>query len=315
MEYPREQLQQVFIQLPAELKTALFSEVNAAFIGQIAEKFHIPEEKIPLLAGQIGLVIMGLLPPQNLTSELKTVLNIDGQMSQAIAQEINFKIFTPIRLSLRKIHGLATPEEISMEGPTPPSIPAPRPTAPPSIPAPTPRPVSPPPPFVPRSGTTEGKPAPTPARPPIPAPAPRPVSPPPAATPLKPITPPAASASRPIPPQPRPFIPPRPLTTPPGIIVPKTITPPSPAYQRPAYESPALSPKPITPPTVPPPPAAPPTGGPPKPVTPQPPKPTTEPAIAPRPEISAPAEPIDLTKININDPRLEGNVVDLKNLE
>ncbi|MDP1629320.1 MAG: hypothetical protein Q8L57_01730 [bacterium] len=363
-ELTEEQIEEVYQRLPEDLKNALFSEINALFIRQTAAKFKLPPEKIPNMADAVGLVMMGLLPPQNLDDEIKNTLNIDGQKSRAIAEEINFKVFSPIRIRLRKLYGLATPEELSLERirpatmpptaapfarpqsippsfakategkPSPPPLVVPAPiSARPPIPVPPtikppitsfPRPIPPalspiarpsPPSFVPRSGTTEGKPAPISARPPIPAP--------------PTVKPPITSFPRPVPPSPppvpKPFVPPWQRTQEPGVIFPKTITPSS-ITQRPAYESPALSPKPISPLSRP----VSPSGGAPteKPITPsfvpqggttegKPPLTGTKPesTISPGPEITPPSEPIDLTKVNLNDPNLKGNIVDLKNLE
>ena len=157
-----EQIEEIYQKLPEDIKMALFSEVNALFIRQTAAKFHLPPEKIPNLAEMVGDVMIGIIPLTDFKQALQDSLDIDGQMSHAITQEVNFKIFTPIRLSLRKIHGLVTPEEISIE-PTPSLVTTPKPT--PSIPLPTPSPaplkptIPPAPSIVPPRKTPENNPS------------------------------------------------------------------------------------------------------------------------------------------------------------
>jgi hypothetical protein len=58
-------------------------------------------------------VILGLNHPKNFVSSLTDTLSIEREKAIEIAQEVNHKIFFPIREELKKLHGISTTEELT----------------------------------------------------------------------------------------------------------------------------------------------------------------------------------------------------------
>ena len=83
--------------LPDNLKEALFSESNADILWLICEAQHIPEQKIYTIATIAGDVILGFLHSEDLAKEIRTTLNLNPEIANSIANEIDRKIFVPIR--------------------------------------------------------------------------------------------------------------------------------------------------------------------------------------------------------------------------
>jgi hypothetical protein len=153
MPYTQEQLLEMYRKLPKEIQDAIFSVDTAEAIRQIGEKRKLMIDKIGELADETGLVMLGLVHPSQYISHLSERLAVDKETAREIAQEINAKIFGPIREHLKKIHGL-TEKEVTIPPPepsippSPPRQPEPPPSTPPTSPpktAPAPPPLPPPP--------------------------------------------------------------------------------------------------------------------------------------------------------------------------
>jgi hypothetical protein len=187
MAYAQEQLQEAYRKLPKDIQDAIFSVDVAEIIRTTGEKHKLMIDKIGELADETGLVMLGFTHPSQFISHLAERLEVDKAVAKEIAEEINTKVFFPIRENLKKIHGIEGVAE-GVTGEKPVSSTA-QPTAQPSaetkplqktgigeIP---PAPTSPaaekiiPPPTPEMPAPTAGIPAPTPVReevPPPPAP-------------------------------------------------------------------------------------------------------------------------------------------------
>lgn len=171
----REKLQQEVVRryenLSDELKRAMMSVSSAEIIYEVGRKHGLNVEKIGVLAEEIGYIMLGMIPPSGFISDLKDLLEVEENKANEIGQEINHKIFLPIREEMKRIYGTSFSEETiterqetsdmrqgTIERPTPPPIPQ-RPTPPfiPSQPMPTPRsfPQRPVPPTIPPRPTPE----------------------------------------------------------------------------------------------------------------------------------------------------------------
>lgn len=96
--------------LPDDLKEALIGIGTASAIYEIGRKVNLNVEKIGELAREVGLIILGFVPSANFISDLKTVLEVNEEKAAEIAQEVNERLFLPIRESLKRIHGSAWAE-------------------------------------------------------------------------------------------------------------------------------------------------------------------------------------------------------------
>lgn len=121
MLYTKEQLLEKYRALPKEVRDAIFSINTAEIIRQIGEKHKLMIDKIGELADETGLVMLGLGHPNQFISHLTERLEINHELAKEIAQEVNSKIFYPIREHLKKMYGII--EEKFEEKPSPPPAP------------------------------------------------------------------------------------------------------------------------------------------------------------------------------------------------
>src|SRR3990167_2108635 len=103
---PPEKILEKYDALPDDLKTALFSSAVTNNILGTGRKYGLHVDKIGELADETGLVMLGITPPGEFIRNLTRRLELDPEKAKAVAEEINQKIFQPVRESLKKVHGL-----------------------------------------------------------------------------------------------------------------------------------------------------------------------------------------------------------------
>ena len=127
MNYSRQQLQEIYLTLPQDLKEAIFSVENAEKIYQIAQKHQVPKEKISQLASVIGHILLSVLAMEKFISSLELNLDIERDKAQKIADEIKQELFQPVINSLTKIQKEKFPQAVSKPSlPQPPTPSQPR---------------------------------------------------------------------------------------------------------------------------------------------------------------------------------------------
>ncbi|QQG42709.1 MAG: hypothetical protein HYW15_00580 [Candidatus Giovannonibacteria bacterium] len=117
-------------ELPEDLQKALVSSFFSNAITDAGKKFGLAIDKIGELAEETGFVMLGVTPPSEYVKNLTGRLGVAPEKARAIAEEINQKVFQPVRESLKKIHGLGgsvlkplPKREDIIAPPTPPSPP------------------------------------------------------------------------------------------------------------------------------------------------------------------------------------------------
>jgi hypothetical protein len=114
--------------LPDNLREAIFSQQNTDILWRICEDQHIPEEKIYIIVTLAGDVIFGFLHPEDFAKEIRESLNLNPEIANSIAQEIDRKIFSPIKTDLEKVYSPVS--EIPETKPSIKPKPGPEPTLP-----------------------------------------------------------------------------------------------------------------------------------------------------------------------------------------
>lgn len=97
-----QELDKRFDALSGKLKDALTSERSISVVNQICEKNKITDgEKITIIHQLVGLVILGLTHSYDLGAEINEALSLENpKFSNAIAEELNAKVFLPIKIEL-----------------------------------------------------------------------------------------------------------------------------------------------------------------------------------------------------------------------
>jgi hypothetical protein len=86
------------------LREALFSDVNADFVWNLCQSEHLTEEKSYQVAELAGYVLFGFLHPEDLSGELVSSLNLPTPLAKTMSDQINSRIFTPLRADIDKVY-------------------------------------------------------------------------------------------------------------------------------------------------------------------------------------------------------------------
>lgn len=111
IQIPHQQILDRYDTLPESLKDAGFSPYNTSLIQKIGEQNHLSEEKISTISLLVGYILFGFVHPEDLAKEIKIELNIAPEIANSIADEIDRKIFMPIRSDLEKVYQPAVAAE------------------------------------------------------------------------------------------------------------------------------------------------------------------------------------------------------------
>ncbi|KKS95533.1 hypothetical protein A3B05_00515 [Candidatus Giovannonibacteria bacterium RIFCSPLOWO2_01_FULL_43_160] len=96
-------------ELPDDLRKALFARSTTDTIQVVGKNAGLSIDKIGELADETGRVMLGITSPSDYVKNLVSRLSVNQEKAKAIAEEINQKVFQPVRESLKKIHGIETP--------------------------------------------------------------------------------------------------------------------------------------------------------------------------------------------------------------
>lgn len=104
-DYPKEQLRQLYKNLPKDLQEAGFSKENAKNIHEICAKNDVTDEgTIFDIAKNVGYVFLGLLPPNEFSYILEKDLELEKSKAELVASEITRFVFLPVRDSLEALY-------------------------------------------------------------------------------------------------------------------------------------------------------------------------------------------------------------------
>jgi hypothetical protein len=101
-QYTKEKLWKIYDKLPQELQEAVFSEETASNIFDVCEQNKV--EEVSRVAYYAGLVLLGLILPQEFASALETDVKLPKTLADAIARDINRLVFYPVKPALEQLH-------------------------------------------------------------------------------------------------------------------------------------------------------------------------------------------------------------------
>lgn len=99
-----QQLQKRYNSLPDKLRKLLNSENTIETLRQISRSHYLDEERSLMLEQLAGLVILGFLSDEKLGLEIQENLLLNPKHSSELSQEIDRKIFSPIKADLEKVY-------------------------------------------------------------------------------------------------------------------------------------------------------------------------------------------------------------------
>ncbi len=101
-DYPKEQLWELYKDLPETLKEALFSDKVADNIHEICRKNEIEEANE--ISKNIGYVFSGLLPPSEFKKVLEKEIGLNKKKAEKVSSEIARFVFLPLRKNLENLY-------------------------------------------------------------------------------------------------------------------------------------------------------------------------------------------------------------------
>ena len=108
MTHTREQLREIYKNLPEEIKDALDSVELLDLIEEIGKKFHLHIDQQGKISNEIGLMLFGITRPENFIDKLIKAVELTPEVAGEITKELNTKIFFPIRKSIERVHSTAS---------------------------------------------------------------------------------------------------------------------------------------------------------------------------------------------------------------
>ena len=105
-QYSKEQILQLYRDLPEELKTALDSEHTVDTIEEISREYNLSNKGHSALVDSVGHTIMGLLPPNEFEQSLQDFGDIERDIAEKIARTARRFLFYPVRKSLSVLYDI-----------------------------------------------------------------------------------------------------------------------------------------------------------------------------------------------------------------
>jgi len=106
---PIEKFLKLYKSLPQDLQEVVSSEKTGEEVWDICQRYGIPEKSEEIL-DVVGLVLIGLLPPEDFRTALEKDLKISSPIAEKINREIFRFVFFPVKLSLEKIYKMEIEE-------------------------------------------------------------------------------------------------------------------------------------------------------------------------------------------------------------
>lgn len=104
-DYPKEQLWELYEQLPEDLQKATFSEEIGQTIQDICNKNGVADNDLIFnITKNVGYVFLGLLAPNDFLKTLKTEMKIEKNKAEQIHSEVIKSVFSPVKKSLEDLY-------------------------------------------------------------------------------------------------------------------------------------------------------------------------------------------------------------------
>jgi len=103
-EYPKEELQKIYKDLPDDLREALFSQKMASAISDVCTSNGIENSEV--VSKLVGYTLLGLLPPDEFEKALADELKLNQDVAKNIAKELTDVVFYPLKESLEVLYGV-----------------------------------------------------------------------------------------------------------------------------------------------------------------------------------------------------------------
>ena len=105
-QYTNEQLLAKYKALPKELQKIITDTNTSDIIQAIGKKYNLNIDQAGQLESEASRLILGFTHPKDFSGNLSERLGIDTETTRQIVQELNAQIFSQVKESLKRLHGL-----------------------------------------------------------------------------------------------------------------------------------------------------------------------------------------------------------------
>ena len=116
--YTKDELWKIYEKLPQELQEAIFSVETADAILNSCERNKV--EEVSKVAHYAGLVLMGLILPQEFSGTLKKEMKLSKTSADAVARDIDRLVFYPVKPAIEQLHRMEIEVTAKVVTPQPP---------------------------------------------------------------------------------------------------------------------------------------------------------------------------------------------------
>lgn len=102
-----ENLKEIYRSLPLAIRETIFAPETTDAYDRVEKQYSLTKEQREILSVQCGLLMMGLILPQELVPILSRELKLPQEKTSLIAQDINREVFNLIKNELKDIHAIS----------------------------------------------------------------------------------------------------------------------------------------------------------------------------------------------------------------
>jgi len=114
-EYTEEEIIKKYKELPSDVRDAIFGVDSTKTIEEIGAKYKLTIDKMGDLSNEIRVLMIGVTEPKDFMPNISRRLGVDKKTAHDITAEVNDRIFSKIRESLKRIHNIKDEEENNEE--------------------------------------------------------------------------------------------------------------------------------------------------------------------------------------------------------
>lgn len=113
MQYTEEQIAERYDALPEKLRVFINDNQYRDLVEAIAEKNHLDDKKTAALGKIVGLVVVGLVHPEDIAEEVAEQTGIDKRVGELLAKEVKQKVLSAISADLKELYGFSLSGEVN----------------------------------------------------------------------------------------------------------------------------------------------------------------------------------------------------------
>ena len=117
MKYTKEQLNEKYRMLPKELQEVMLSSKSTENVKKIGEKHGLHVDKIGELGEEVWFTMLGVKRTVDFIKNIKVRLNLPDEKINAIAKDINERVFLQVREVMKKMQNVSASESVNTSSP------------------------------------------------------------------------------------------------------------------------------------------------------------------------------------------------------